>query len=160
MTKEELKEELERLKNFKVYVFEWDVYVKAEDYKEKAIENRKLKEINESQNEEIQRFKDNAMQDMREITELEIENRKLKDGNTILKKGWQVVFTLEKRIDELLEENQKLKSDLAYERTMLDNVRAEYKSSQNVIKKLKEELKKYKKLHKYSNWELLTYSGD
>ena len=27
-------------------------------------------------------------------------------------------------------------------------------------KKLKEELKKYKKLHKYSNWELLTYSGD
>ena len=25
-------------------------------------------------------------------------------------------------------------------------------------KKLKEELKKYKKLHKYSNWELLTYS--
>ena len=44
MTKEELKKELERLKDFKVYVFDWDVYVKDEDYKEKAIENRKLKE--------------------------------------------------------------------------------------------------------------------
>lgn len=38
------KEELEKLKNFKVYVFEWDVYVKAEDYKEIAIENKELKE--------------------------------------------------------------------------------------------------------------------
>lgn len=36
------KEELEKLKDFKVYVFEWEVYVKAEDYKEKAIENKKL----------------------------------------------------------------------------------------------------------------------
>ena len=36
------KKELEKLKDFKVYVFEWDVYVKAEDYKEKAIENKKL----------------------------------------------------------------------------------------------------------------------
>ena len=40
-------EELENLKNFKVYVFEWEVYVKAEDYKEMAIENKKLKEENE-----------------------------------------------------------------------------------------------------------------
>ena len=38
------KEEIEKLKDFKVYVFEWDVYVKAEDYKKIAIENRKLKE--------------------------------------------------------------------------------------------------------------------
>lgn len=70
-----LKEEIERLKDFKVYAFEWDVYVKAEDYKKIAIENRKLK-----------------------------------DSNTILKKGWQVVFTLEKRIDELLEENKELRA--------------------------------------------------
>jgi hypothetical protein len=42
------------------------------------------------------------------------ENRKLKDSNTILKKGWQVVFTLEKRIDELLEENKKLKEDVEF----------------------------------------------
>lgn len=40
------------------------------------------------------------------------------------------------RIEELEEENKKLKSDLAFERTMLDNVRAEYKSLQNVNKKL------------------------
>jgi hypothetical protein len=37
---------------------------------------------------------------------------------------------------ELEEENKKLKSDLAFERTMLDNVRAEYKSLQNVKEKL------------------------
>ena len=43
---------------------------------------------------------------------------------------------------ELEEENKKLKSDLAFERTMLDNVKAEYKSLQNVIKKLKEKLDK------------------
>jgi hypothetical protein len=37
---------------------------------------------------------------------------------------------------EIAIENKKLKSDLAFERTMLDNVRAEYKSLQNVNKKL------------------------
>jgi hypothetical protein len=44
------------------------------------------------------------------------------------------------RIKELEEENKKLKSDLAFERTMLDNVKAEYESLQNVNKKMKEEL--------------------
>ena len=44
------------------------------------------------------------------------------------------------RIEKLEEENEKLKSDLAFERSMLDNVKAEYESSQNVIKKLKEKL--------------------
>ena len=39
----------------------------------------------------------------------------------------------------LWEENKKLKSDLAFERTMLDNVRAEYENLQDVNKKLKEE---------------------
>jgi len=48
-----------------------------------------------------------------------------------------------KELHKLEEENKKLKSDLAYERTMLDNVRAEYKSLQNVIKKLREELSAY-----------------
>ena len=42
--KSDLEKELEKLKDFKLYVFEWDVYVKAEDYKEIAIENKKLKE--------------------------------------------------------------------------------------------------------------------
>ena len=55
-----------------------------------------------------------------------------------------------KRIAELEEENKKLKSDLAYERTMLDNVRAEYKSLQNVNKKLKAELREYKKQYQHS----------
>ena len=39
----------------------------------------RLEEENKKLNEEIQRFKDNAMQDMREITELEIENKKLNE---------------------------------------------------------------------------------
>ena len=47
-----------------------------------------------------------------EIEELKKENKKLKDSNTILEKGWQVVFTLEKKIDELLEENEKLKETI------------------------------------------------
>ncbi len=47
-------------------------------------------------------------------------------------------------IKKLEEENKKLKEDAAFGRTMLDNVSAEYESSQNVIKKLEEELARYK----------------
>jgi chromosome segregation ATPase len=47
----------------------------------------------------------------------------------------------ENAVNGLEEENKKLKSDLAFERTMLDNVRAEYKSLQNVIKKLDEKVR-------------------
>ena len=58
----------------------WEIIIDLQrEVRELEEENRKLKEINESQNEEIQRFKDNAMQDMREITELEIENKKLRE---------------------------------------------------------------------------------
>ena len=42
MEKRKEKSELERLRDFKLYVFEWEIYVKAEDYKEIAIENKKL----------------------------------------------------------------------------------------------------------------------
>ena len=70
-----------------------------------------LEEENKNLNKEIENHKQNIMQD-----ELEI-------------------------IPKLEEENKKLKSDLAFERTMLDNVRAEYESSQAVIKKLKETIK-------------------
>ena len=47
---------------------------------------------------------------------------------------------LEDKYNQLEEENKKLKSDLAFERTMLDNVRAEYESLQNVNKNLKEKV--------------------
>ena len=46
-------EELKMLKNFKVYVFDWEVYVKAEDYKKKSIMYLKLKEENKRLKEEI-----------------------------------------------------------------------------------------------------------
>ena len=55
----------------------------------------------------------------------------------------QHILMLAMQLTQLEKENKKLKSDLAFERTMLDNVRAEYKSSQNVIKKLREELSAY-----------------
>ena len=66
------KKELEKLKDFKVYTFEWDVYVKSEDYKEKAIENISLKEEND-------RLKNNAMEDMRVQTKLEEKVRFLEE---------------------------------------------------------------------------------
>ena len=70
------------------------------------------------------------------IDELEEENRKLKkecEENDYLVEDnarWM------KKCAEKTMEIKKLKSDLAYERTMLDNVRAEYKSLQNVKEKL------------------------
>ena len=131
-----------------------------DDFKE---QNKKLKEDNRFLTKISKEYmeKENIIE-VTEFTqlykdELEEENKRLKElVNEIHRDKEHILW--EKLI--LQEENEKLKSDLAFERTMLDNVRAEYKSSQNVIKKLKEELKKYKKLHKYSNWELLTYSGD
>lgn len=58
----------------------------------------------------------------------------------------------QEKIQQLEEENKKLKSDLAFERTMLDNVKAEYESAQNIIKKLKEELDKLRTDNIYEEW--------
>ena len=52
--------------------------------------------------------------------------------------------------EKLEKENKKLKSDLAFKSTMLDNVRAEYESTQNVIKKMKAELERYKKQYEHT----------
>ena len=46
---------------------------------------------------------------------------------------------------KLNEKIKKLKSDLAYERTMLDNVKAEYENLQEINKKLKEKIEKLEK---------------
>jgi hypothetical protein len=72
MTKEELKKELEKLKDFKLYVFEWNVYVKAEDYKEVAIENKKLKE-------ELETATKCSSQEEWKLRNLEKENKNLKE---------------------------------------------------------------------------------
>ena len=42
---------------------------------------------------------------------------------------------------ELEQENKKLKKDLAFKKTMLDNVSAEYESSLNIIRKLNKRIK-------------------
>ena len=100
MNKEELKKELKKLKDFKVYAFEWDVYVKAEDYKKIAIENKKLRAYADNLDSE------NDNQAI-EIEELKKENKKLKkyydrDKEELMESCYS-----------LAKENDKLKSDLS-----------------------------------------------
>lgn len=59
----------------------------------------------------------------------------------------------ELEIWRLRKEIKNLKEDLAFKSTMLDNVRAEYESTQNVIKKMKAELERYKKQYEHSMGE-------
>ena len=68
---------------------------------------------------------------------------------------------LKKFIVELEEENKKLKSDLAFERTMLDNVKAEYKSQVNIIERLEEENKnlKEKRIFSSDEYDLITLTS-
>ena len=70
------------------------------------------------------------------IDELEEENKKLKkeceENDYLVEDNARWMKECEGKTMEI----KKLKSDLAFERTMLDNVRAEYKSLQNVNKKL------------------------
>lgn len=103
MIKEELKE-LEKLKDFKVYVFEWDVYVKAEDYKEIAIENKKLKkecEENDYLVEDNARWMKKCEEKIMEIKKLNIKVASLE---------WEIKW-LNSTIEKLREENQTLESD-------------------------------------------------
>lgn len=104
------------------------------------IENGKLEEENKKLKEQLERMKIDTMYDMKDINSLYEENKKLRkecEENDYLVEDnarWM------KKCEEKTMEIKKLKSDLAFERTMLDNVRAEYKSSQNVIKELKERI--------------------
>ena len=96
---------------------------------------------------------------MIENGELEQENKKLKSDlslvikerddnikvNEFFKKTnselWNVIEWLKEQNKKLSEENGQLKKDLAFKNTMLDNVKAEYESSQDVITKLKEKIR-------------------
>ena len=62
-------------------------------------------------------------------------------------------------IEYIEEENRKLKSDLSECKCSMHFENDEVWYRKRECKKLKAELSKYKKLHKYSNWELLTYKG-
>lgn len=66
------------------------------------------------------------------IKQLEEENKKLREKIDLYKARNE---ELNEDCFWLANENKKLKSDLAYERTMLDNVKAEYKSLYNKDKK-------------------------
>lgn len=91
---EELKKELEKLKDLKIYVFEWEVYVKVEDYREKTIENRKL-------NERIKELEQCNLNLQTWIDNKEKVNKQLRKG----------IEWYEKEKDRLREENKKLKRD-------------------------------------------------
>ena len=91
------------------------------------------------------------------------DNKKLKEDNRFLTKISKEYMKKEHIIevteftelykDDLEKDNKKLKSDLAYERTMLDNVKAEYENLQEINKKLKE---KYDVLEK-AKFEVMAY---
>ena len=94
MTKEELEKELEEIKDFKVYVFEWDIYVKAEDFRKKAIECRRLREDNRFLTKISKEYmvKENIVQ-VTEFTELykdelEEENKNLKEKLEQIKEAY------------------------------------------------------------------------
>ena len=97
------KEEVEKLKDFKVYAFEWDMYVKAEDYKKIAIENKKLRDYADNLDSE------NDNQAI-EIEELKKENKKLKKERDLYKARNE---ELNENCFWLAKENENLKSDLS-----------------------------------------------
>ena len=104
---EELKKELEKLKDLKIYVFEWEVYVKVEDYRKKTIENRKLNErIKELEqcNLNLQTWLDNKEKVNKSLREeLNKDNREVQVD---------VDKELLKANDYLIKENKELKSEL------------------------------------------------
>ena len=73
------------------------------------------------------------------------QNKKLKviikNNDLEQKADWKHIEELEEQNKKLSEENGQLKSDLAFKNTMLDNVSAEYESSQDVIKELQERIR-------------------
>ena len=73
-----------------------------------------------------------------EMQELVEENRKLKEDLSLVIKERDDNIKQNKKLSE---KNGQLKSDLAFKNTMLDNVKAEYESSLNVIKKLEERIR-------------------
>ena len=87
---------------------------------------------------------DDEKQSIEHILELEEENKKLKSDLEKYKHYYdrdkeelmESCYALAKENDELKDTNKNLKLDLAYNRTMLDNVQAEYKNQVEIIKKL------------------------
>ena len=78
--------------------------------------------------------------DMKYIIDLEEENKKLKEEIRFLE---ECLDRKEKLNEKYRKEIDKLKSDLLY----FDDVRAEYKSQVEIIKRLKEEIDKYEALY-------------
>jgi len=113
----------------------------TELYKDKLEEeNRKLKEkVEELENEleYVRTIKDSAEKTLKEVRE---ENKKLRELKCV-PSNLKTLIRIDKENERLEEENKKLKSDLAFKETMLDNVSAEYDSSQDVIKELKEKIR-------------------
>lgn len=135
------KKELEKLKDFKVYTFEWDVYVKAEDYKEIAIENKKLKENSllwQATMEELNN----------RVAELEEENETLKDNveflHSCLDDRDKSIAIMQEEIKNLNEENDRLKNNAMEDMRVQTKLEEEIK----ILKEENEKLKYNNKLYK------------
>ena len=100
MIKEELKE-LEKLKDFKLYVLEWDVYVKAEDFRKKAIECIELRE-------EVRKLRE----DNKFLTRISKEYMEKENIAQVTEFTELYKDELEKENEKLREENKKLQNDL------------------------------------------------
>ena len=148
------KEELEKLKDFKVYVFEWDVYVKAEDYKEIAIENKKLKD-------DIKKWEDRWMVKLaeiyvmptRELTTAIAKNEWFSSWyDTVKKKMLHELWFDRLDVQDLLKENKKLREEL--ETATKCSSQEEWKlrkleKENEKLRKENEELQEYKSMYEW-----------
>jgi uncharacterized protein YoxC len=67
----------------------------------------------------------------------------LRDKEEEIKKLKSDLSLVIKERDDNIKQNKKLKSDLAFKNTMLDNVKAEYESLHDFIRKLKKRVKEH-----------------
>ena len=100
------------------------------------IEMEWMKEILRDKEEEIKKLKSDLSLVIKERDDNIEQNKKLKEYNRRLKQGNE---DLKEQNKKLSEKNGQLKSDLAFNKSILDNVKAEYESLKNVIKELKHE---------------------
>ena len=109
------------------------------------IEMEWMKEILRDKEEEIKKLKSDLSLVIKERDDNIKQNKKLKviikNNDLEQKADWKHIEKLEEQNKKMSEENGQLKKDLAFKNTMLDNVRAEYDSSLNIIKKLEERIR-------------------
>ena len=124
--KEILRDKEEEIKKLKS-----DLSLVIKERDDNIKQNKKLKSDVSVYKSQMNAYKEKYLALLKANTELVEENRRLKEAFEIA----------DMCVNNITKKNEKLKSDLAFKNTMLDNVSAEYDSSQDVIKKLKERIR-------------------